>query len=52
MLTLAFVVWPVCLQTAHFAINSATDLEKKKGQFRGHKVVHIDKEHRGKEKQS
>lgn len=52
MLTLAFVVWPVCLETAHFTINSTIDLEEKKGQFRGHNVVLIDKEHRDKEKQS
>lgn len=51
MLTLVFVVWLVCLQTAHFAINPA-DLKKKKGQFRGHDVECIEKGHRDREMQS
>lgn len=52
MLILAFVAQLVCLQTAHFVFDPTTDLEKKKGQFRGHNVVLIDKQHGDKDKHS
>lgn len=52
MLTRAFVTQLVCLQTAHFVIDPTTDLEKKKGQFRGRNVVLIEKQHGDKDRQS